>query len=44
MRMISRAKAITMAVEAVLSNKTRIAAVAAGDVIKSVTAILIDKQ
>jgi len=35
MRVISEVKGITLAEEAVLSNKTRIAAAAAGDVIES---------
>ena len=44
MRMISQVKAIISAAEAVLSNKTRTAAAAAGDVIESLIAILIDQQ
>jgi hypothetical protein len=44
MRVISKVKTITLAEKAVLSNKTRTAAAVAGDAIKSVTAILIDKQ
>jgi hypothetical protein len=44
MRTISQVKAIISAAEAGLSNKTRIAAAAAGDVIKSLIAILIDNQ
>ena len=44
MRVISEVKVITMAEEAVQSNKTRIAAAAAGDAIEFLTAILIDKQ
>ena len=44
MRVISVVKAITLAAEAVRSNKTRIAAAVAEDVIKSVIAILIDRQ
>ena len=43
MRMISQVKAIISAAEAVLLNKTRIAAAAAGDVIESLIAVLIDK-
>jgi hypothetical protein len=44
MRVISAVKAITLVEEAVRLNKTRTAVAVAEDVIKSVIAILIDKQ